>query len=74
MINPLHPNISMNFLLNCSSYISYDSEKENCTKDRGPLKFVIISLILISEPYVQYNGDRYLSEKLDYSYPQVFKD
>ena len=57
MINPLHPNMSMNFLLNYSSYISYDSEKENCTKDQEPFKFRIISLILISEPYVQYNGD-----------------
>ena len=72
MINPLHPNMSMNFLLNCSSYISYDSEKENCTKDRGPLKFVIISLILISEPYVWFNGDTLVRNEI-IAYPQMFR-
>lgn len=72
MINPLHPNMSMNFLLNYSSYISYDSEKENCTKDQEPFKFGIISLFLISEPYVWFNGDTSVRNEI-IAYPQMFR-
>ena len=72
MINPLHPNMSMNFLLYYSSYISYDSEKENCTKDQEPFKFGIISLFLISEPYVWFNGDTSVRNEI-IAYPQMFR-
>lgn len=72
MINPLHPNMSMNFLLNYSSYISYDSEKENCTKDQEPFKFGIISLIPISEPYVWFNGDTLVRNEI-IAYCQMFR-